>query len=57
MTRAGFAASVPAAPDAVRSRAHYVTRRAGGDGAVREVCELILATQGLLDGLIEGYLK
>ena len=57
MARAGFAASVPSAPDAVRGRAHYVTGRAGGDGAVREVCELILSTQGLLDGLIEGYLK
>jgi len=57
MLRAGFAATVPAAPEAVRSRSHYVTTRAGGDGAVREVCELILSTQGLLDGLIEGYLK
>jgi len=57
MLRAGFAASVPAAPAAVRSRAHYVSTRAGGDGAVREVCELILAAQGLLDGLIAEYLK
>jgi 3-deoxy-D-manno-octulosonate 8-phosphate phosphatase (KDO 8-P phosphatase) len=57
MTRAGFAASVPGAPAAVRERAHYVTTRPGGDGAVREVCELILSAQGLLDGLIAGYLK
>ena len=57
MTRAGFAASVPAAPAAVRQRAHYVTTRAGGEGAVREVCELILQAQGALERLIAGYLK
>ena len=57
MTRAGFAASVPGAPQAVRDHAHYVTTRAGGDGAVREVCELILSAQGVLDKLIAEYLK
>lgn len=57
MAAAGFAASVPSAPDAVRTRAHYVTQRAGGDGAVREVCELILSAQGQLERLIEAYLK
>ena len=57
MLRAGFAASVPGAPAAVRERAHYVTARAGGDGAVREVCELILQAQGSLERLIAEYLK
>ena len=57
LARAGFAATVPAAPTAVRSRAHYVTNAAGGAGAVREVCELILGAQGLLDGLVAEYLK
>jgi 3-deoxy-D-manno-octulosonate 8-phosphate phosphatase (KDO 8-P phosphatase) len=36
-----FAAAVPSAVDEVRRAAHYVTRRPGGDGAVREVCDLI----------------
>ena len=44
----GFAASVPHAPDSVRKHAHYVTRREGGTGAVREIAELILAAQGRL---------
>jgi 3-deoxy-D-manno-octulosonate 8-phosphate phosphatase (KDO 8-P phosphatase) len=44
----GFAAAVPHAPDVVRARAHYVTRRDGGLGAVREICDLILAAQGAL---------
>jgi len=26
--------------------AHYVTRRRGGDGAVREVCEMLIAARG-----------
>jgi 3-deoxy-D-manno-octulosonate 8-phosphate phosphatase (KDO 8-P phosphatase) len=49
LVRCGFGASVPDAPPAVRDRAHYVTRRAGGRGAVREVCELILIAQGALE--------
>ena len=57
MARAGFAATVPAAPQALRARAHYVSSAPGGGGAVREVCELILAAQGLLPGLIAEYLK
>ena len=46
----GLGVTVPHAPEAVKSRAHYITRREGGRGAVREVCELILAAQGALDG-------
>lgn len=57
LTRAGFAATVPAASAEVRSRSHYVTRRAGGEGAVREVCELILRTQGSFERVLAEYLK
>ncbi len=47
--RCGLAVSVPHAPPVVRARAHFVTKRDGGFGAVRELCELILAAQGVLD--------
>jgi 3-deoxy-D-manno-octulosonate 8-phosphate phosphatase (KDO 8-P phosphatase) len=47
--RCGFAVSVPEAPDVVRQRAHHVTRAAGGRGAAREICELIMQTQSTLD--------
>ena len=47
--RCGLAVSVPHAPPVVRARAHFVTKRDGGRGAVRELCELILAAQGVLD--------
>jgi 3-deoxy-D-manno-octulosonate 8-phosphate phosphatase KdsC-like HAD superfamily phosphatase len=31
----------------VRAAAHYITQRRGGQGAVREVVELVLRCQGL----------
>jgi len=37
----GFGATVPDAVDEVREAARYVTRSPGGNGAVREVCDLI----------------
>lgn len=48
IVRCGLGASVPHAPAALRDRAHYVTLREGGAGAVRELCELILAAQDAL---------
>jgi len=57
ITRCGFAATVPAAPEAVRSRAHYVTHVRGGHGAVREVCEFILRAQGALDRAVGEHLR
>ena len=56
LVRCGFAATVPDAPEAVRARAHYVSRRPGGRGAVREVCEVILAARGALDDAVGRYL-
>jgi 3-deoxy-D-manno-octulosonate 8-phosphate phosphatase (KDO 8-P phosphatase) len=53
--RCGLGVAVPHAPHAIRSRAHYVTRRDGGCGAVREVCELILAAQGALDAQRDAF--
>lgn len=46
MRRAGLAVAVADAVDEARQAAHYVTRLAGGRGAVREVCELILNARG-----------
>jgi 3-deoxy-D-manno-octulosonate 8-phosphate phosphatase (KDO 8-P phosphatase) len=48
MRRCGLAIAVANAVDAVKSKAHYVTRASGGHGAVREACELILAARGQL---------
>ena len=57
MRRVGLALSVPGAPQLVRDHAHYVSQREAGYGAVREVCELIMATQGTLQAQFAPYLK
>lgn len=55
LARCGFAATVPEAPQAVRDRAQYVCTCGGGRGAVREVCDLILAARGVLQSAIGRY--
>ncbi len=57
MTRCGLAIAVPAAPDSVKERAHYVTTRQGGKGAVREVCEIIMRAQGTYDAVTAKYFE
>jgi len=57
MRRVGLAISVPTAPQLVLDHAHYVSQREGGHGAVREVCELIMAAQGTLASQLAPYLK
>ncbi len=41
----GFAVSVPNGREEVRAAAHYVTNARGGEGALREVIELLLRAQ------------
>jgi len=46
LLRVGLAVSVADAEERVKEQAHWITKRNGGDGAVREICNLILAAQG-----------
>lgn len=46
LKRVGFAVAVPNAVDEVKKVVHYITRKTGGNGAVREVIDLILKTTG-----------
>ena len=46
MRLTGFAAAVADAEPLTKKCAHYVTRLPGGRGAVREVCNMILAARG-----------
>jgi 3-deoxy-D-manno-octulosonate 8-phosphate phosphatase (KDO 8-P phosphatase) len=55
LRRVGLAVAVADAVDEVKKVAHLVTLRAGGQGAVREVIELILRAQGQWDLLLERY--
>ncbi|GGF98245.1 MULTISPECIES: KdsC family phosphatase [Cysteiniphilum] len=41
---------------AVKTRVDYVTAQKGGYGAVREVCDLILESKGLLDKIVDDYI-
>lgn len=58
LQRAGLSVAVADADEVVKSRVHWVTRQAGGRGAVREICNLILAARGLdataLSEILEG---
>jgi len=46
LKRVGFSVAVADAVPEARKVADYVTKRPGGRGAVREVCEMILTAQG-----------
>ena len=56
LSRCGLAACVPAAPLYMKEHVHYVTQAAGGGGAVREFCELIMHAQGTLDAALKEFL-
>lgn len=55
LKRAGLAVTVSQAIPEAKALAHYVTRAAGGHGAVREVAELILKAQGKWAPLVAEY--
>lgn len=57
LRRVGFAVSVPNALDEVKAIAHYITSKAGGRGAVREVCDILLKSQGKWDEATAKYFK
>lgn len=39
----------------VRERVHWVTTASGGGGAVRELCDLVLDAQGLVERVLRRY--
>ncbi len=47
MQQVGLAIAVNNAVDKIKTHAHVITAKNGGNGAVREVCDLLLKTQGL----------
>ena len=57
LSRCGFSISTPGAAPWIQSRVCYVTRQPGGDGAVREVIDLLLKAQGKWDEAMSRYVK
>ena len=55
MKRAGLTVAVPYSREEIKSLAHYVTKTQGGRGAVREVIELILKSQGKWETITQKY--
>jgi len=53
----GLGITVPNAPELLQRHALYVTRARGGDGAVREICELIMDAQGTLEARLAAWLQ
>lgn len=53
--RAGVGISVPNAPAYMRQHADWVTRRAGGHGAVREICDALLSAQDHWESVMQTY--
>lgn len=57
LKRVGLAVAVPNAVEEVKAHAHFITSKAGGHGGVRELCDLILKSQGKWDLATEKYFK
>jgi 3-deoxy-D-manno-octulosonate 8-phosphate phosphatase (KDO 8-P phosphatase) len=57
LDRVGLAVTVDDADPVVKNRVHWVTSRCGGHGAVREICDLILAARGLDQKVLDGILN
>lgn len=56
VTVAGIGVAVAGAVDELKAAADYVTQKQGGQGAVREVIEMILKNTGRWDELMQRYL-
>lgn len=51
----GLAAAPANAHIWIRERVQYVTAASGGDGAVRELCDLILKAQGKVEAVLKRF--
>lgn len=57
LRRAGFSVAVSNARDELKSMVDFITEKNGGNGAVREVVELILKSQGKYETLLKKYFE
>jgi 3-deoxy-D-manno-octulosonate 8-phosphate phosphatase (KDO 8-P phosphatase) len=55
LKRAGFSVAVADGVAEAKAAAHFITRAAGGRGAIREVVEMILRAQGIWQPFVEHY--
>jgi 3-deoxy-D-manno-octulosonate 8-phosphate phosphatase (KDO 8-P phosphatase) len=55
LRRCAFAAAPPGAHAEVKAAAHHITQAAGGQGAAREFCDLLMVASGRYAALLEAY--
>jgi len=55
--KVGLGITVPNSANTMAEHSQYVTQRSGGQGAVREVCDLIMQAQGTWDKALAPYLS
>lgn len=55
LKRAGLSVAPPEAVEDVKNSCHYITKKSGGKGAVRELVEIILKSQGLWHNMVAEY--
>jgi 3-deoxy-D-manno-octulosonate 8-phosphate phosphatase (KDO 8-P phosphatase) len=55
MRRAAFSCAPANAHAEVKAVAHYLTPSAGGHGAARELCDVLLVASGRYSGLLAEY--
>lgn len=56
MTRVGLALTPANGHHTVVERSHWQSQSRGGEGAVREACDMLMKAQNTFDHLLEGYL-
>jgi 3-deoxy-D-manno-octulosonate 8-phosphate phosphatase (KDO 8-P phosphatase) len=57
MLRVGLAVATNDAHQLVTQHAHWQTPHGGGEGAARDLCELIMEAQGTLEPAMQAFLK
>jgi 3-deoxy-D-manno-octulosonate 8-phosphate phosphatase (KDO 8-P phosphatase) len=57
MFKVGLPIAVANAHDLVKKNSAFVTNKSGGNGAVREVCDMLLKSQNNYDTAMERYLS
>ena len=56
MTKVALPIAVANAHQQVKSYAKYITQQGGGNGAVREVCDMLLKAQNMYDNILQKYI-
>jgi 3-deoxy-D-manno-octulosonate 8-phosphate phosphatase (KDO 8-P phosphatase) len=57
LSRVGLSITVANAPKIMQEYTHWITKKKGGKGAVREVCDFIMQAQGTYASIIDSYLR